>query len=52
MIYIIALEALLAGITIYSLQDAQIATLKQNEILTKVPNKYLDFLNVFSKKKP
>ena len=36
---------------IYSLQKAQIVTLKQDKALTKVLTKYSDFLVIFSEKK-
>lgn len=56
--YLAALEALLAGMMIQPSKTvqignklAQIAALKQNKAPTKIPNKYSDFSNIFSKKK-
>lgn len=57
-IYIAILKALLVRITIYLLQTIQIlasnllkiAALKQNKAPIKVPNKYSDFADNFSKK--
>ena len=47
-IHIAGLEALLARMMIHFLQQASIAALKQNEALTKVSSKYLDYANIFS----
>ena len=59
MVHVSALEAPLSGMTIHLSRAAQIigsnpvqvAALKQNEALTKVPTKYSDFADVFSEKK-
>lgn len=50
-IYKIILEILLAKIAIYFLQKVQILTLKQNKVFIKVLTKYLDFFDIFFKKK-
>ena len=47
-IHIAVLEALLAGMTVHLLWAAQVAILKQDEALTKVPPEYADYANVFS----
>ena len=50
-VHIATLEAPLSGMTIHPLREAQIADLKQDEAPTKVPAKYSDFSDIFSKKK-
>ena len=49
--HIIALETLLARMTIQLSKKAQIAFLKQDEAPTKVLTKYSDFSNIFLEKK-
>ena len=49
--HVAALEALLAEMIIHPTQKAQIAALKQDKVLTKVPAKYSDFANIFSETK-
>lgn len=50
-VYIATLEARLLKITTHSLQKVQITVLKQNKASTKVPSKYFNFVEVFSKEK-
>lgn len=52
-VYVAALEVLLAGMTIHSFQvvqvgseQVQVAILKQNKASIEVPAKYLDFLDI------
>ena len=47
-VHVAALEAPVAGMTIYSLQKAQILALIQDETLTKVLSEYADYADVFS----
>lgn len=47
-IYVVVLEAPLIGMTIHPLQKIQITTLQQNEALIKVPNKYANYIDIFS----
>ena len=47
-VYIAILEALLGRMRIYTLQKAQIATLKQNKAFIKVSTKYVNYTNLFS----
>ena len=47
-VYVAALETLLAGIAIHLSRVAQILALIQDEASTKVPNKYEDYADVFS----
>lgn len=49
--YVAALEAPLSRRKIHILWKAQIAAFKQNKAFFKVPTKYLDFSDIFSKKK-
>ena len=51
MIYVATLKALLLGIIIHPLREAQIVALKQNKAPTKVLLKYSNFADVFSKEK-
>ena len=46
--YVAALKALLAKMTIYPLQIPRIAALEQDEALTKVLLEYADYADVFS----
>lgn len=46
-IYVATLEAPLSRITIYPLQNTQIATLKQDNASIQVIIKYSNFLNIF-----
>ena len=47
MVHIVALEVLLARITIHPSQKSQILALIQNEAPTKVPPKYVDYADFF-----
>ena len=47
MVYVIALEALLAGMAIHLLQEALILALIPDKAPTKVPPKYADYADVF-----
>ena len=47
-VYVAALEAPLARMTIHPSQEAQISALIQNKALTKIPSEYADYADVFS----